>query len=126
MHILLLEPNTVLADTYRQLFIKTGHTVAHSTSAQAAIHAADERRPDVVVLELQLPQHSGIEFLHEFRSYPEWQRLPVVVHTFVTPPKLAIAREALARDLHVYTMLYKPQTSLQDLLRAVGQAVQTT
>lgn len=69
MHVLLIEPNTLLAATYRQALQHAGHEVRHVTGAQAAVMAADGRTPDVVVLELQLPQHSGLEFLHEFRSY---------------------------------------------------------
>ena len=123
MHILLIEPNTLLAQTYAQAFARAGHSVALVRGAQSAIHAADAHAPDVVVLELQLPAHSGIEFLHEFRSYPEWNTVPVVVHTLITPPKLATAKAALARDLGVHQLLYKPQTSLQELLHAVRQVL---
>ncbi|HKU18246.1 MAG TPA: response regulator [Candidatus Saccharimonadales bacterium] len=122
MHVLLLEPNTILAKMYSRALSDAGHSVAHATGAQAAIDAADKQQPDVVVLELQLPTHSGIEFLHEFRSYPEWQQVPVIVHTLIVPPKIAVVSELLARDLGVAITLYKPQTSLRELIRAVEQA----
>lgn len=118
-HILLLEPNTLLAKTYTQMLVHAGFEVTHVTGAQEAITAADKHTPDGVVLELQLSAHSGIEFLHEFRSYNEWLTIPVVVNTLAAPPRLAQLELALRRDMGVQAILYKPHTSLQDLLRAV-------
>ena len=117
--ILLIEPNTLLATTYRLALEHVGHMVAHATSAQAAITAADFARPDLVIVELQLPEHSGLEFLHEFRSYSDWQTVPVVVHTHLPSSRVGFAEAALARDLGVSTVLYKPRTSLEELLRVV-------
>ncbi|HSX29146.1 MAG TPA: response regulator [Candidatus Saccharimonadales bacterium] len=121
-YVLLVEPNTLLAKTYTQAMQRAGHEVVHTTSAQAAITAADTRTPDIVVLELQLPVHNGVEFLQEFRSYAEWQEVPVVVHTGITPSHLAgDGREALQRDMGVGVIAYKPHTSLQDLVRLVRE-----
>jgi DNA-binding response OmpR family regulator len=120
-HILLLEPNTLLARTYTQALEHAGHSVAHATGAQAAVNAADARMPDIVIVELQLPQHSGIEFLHEFRSYGEWQHVPVVVNTVLSAPELGEAAEALKRDLGVRVILYKPRATLHDLVRVARE-----
>jgi len=38
-------------------------------------------RPDVIILDLMMPKMDGFEFLHELRSRPEWQDIPVVVVT---------------------------------------------
>lgn len=116
-HILLIEPNTVLGGLYTQALQHAGHTVAHALGAQSAIDAADARAPDMVILEIQLPQHSGIEFLHEFRSYAEWQEIPVLVHTVLSPSHVARARLPLERDLGVRAILYKPRTTLQEIVR---------
>jgi len=118
MHVLLIEPNRVQAQTIGAALERDGHTVAHAVSAQAAVHHADEQTPDVVVLELQLPQHNGVEFLYEFRTYPEWLRVPVVLHTFVPIRELTRAA-TLQTELGVVRMLYKPATSLAQLCAAV-------
>lgn len=120
-HILLIEPNTLLAKTYTETLEHAGHSVAHANGAQAAVNAADSRQPDMVILELQLPQHSGIEFLHEFRSYGEWQHIPVVIHTMIPAASLADSAGVLRRDLGVRVILYKPQTTLHDLVRVARE-----
>ena len=116
-HVLLIEPNTLLAKSYIQALHHAGHTVAHATGAQAAIDAADKQMPDIVIVEIQLPQHSGIEFLHEFRSYAEWINVPVVVNTALSPARMMLAKKPLKRDLGVMEILYKPRATLQDLVR---------
>ncbi|MET0779307.1 MAG: response regulator [Candidatus Saccharimonadales bacterium] len=118
-HILLLEPNTLLARTYTQVLMQAGHTVAPVRGAQQAIHAADQQMPDIVILELQLPAHNGIEFLHEFRSYPEWQQVPAVVNTTLAPALMQPYTQTLKQDLGVQVILYKPTATLAELCRAV-------
>jgi len=100
-----------------------GHTAVHVTGAQEAIHAADESKPDIVLLELRLAVHDGIEFLHEFRSYSEWQEVPVVINTYLDPALLEPVKQGLEDDLGVRACLYKPQTSLQQLISVINEQV---
>ncbi len=118
-HVLLLEPNTLLAQTYAAALECDNHSVTAVHDAQAGITAADEHTPDLIIVELQLSRHNGIEFLHELRSYYEWRSIPVIVHTTLAPPHLAAAGELLRTNLGVQAVLYKPQTSLAELLRVV-------
>ncbi len=123
-NILLIEPDRLLADTYRQSLETAKHQVLMCSSAQSAIFAADAIKPDVVVLELQLIDHSGIEFLYEFRSYPEWQTIPVIVLTQVPPLEFNGSRQLLVEELGVQHYLYKPGTTLAELLTTVDRCVQ--
>ena len=121
MNVLLIEPDRVLAETYQKALEAAGHKIVVCASAQAAIFAADNAKPDIVVLELQLIEHSGIEFLYEFRSYPEWQDTPVIVHSQVPPAEFSASKDILEGELGVRAYYYKPLTSLRALLRAVNQ-----
>ena len=120
-HIVIIEPDRVLAETYAKAITARGHTVTPCASAQAGIMAADDRRPDLVLLELQLIEHSGIEFLYEFRSYPDWQAIPVVIHSQVPVGEFAGNLELLQSQLAVADYLYKPLTSLKRLVSCVNQ-----
>jgi DNA-binding response OmpR family regulator len=119
MRILLIEPDRLLAEIYQRALKTAGHDVVVCAGAQAAVMAADQQTPDLVILELQLVEHSGIEFLYEFRSYPEWQDIPAVAHTFVPPAEFNGSHHLLKDELGVQDYLYKPRATLQDLLGAV-------
>lgn len=117
--ILLVEPDRQLATTYGQALTHAGHHVVAAATAQAAIHAADVVQPELVILELQLVEHSGIEFLYEFRSYLDWQAIPILIHTQVPPTEFSHSHQLLKDELGVRAYLYKPHTSLRELLAHV-------
>lgn len=121
--LLLLEPDLITAEQYKMALETTGHEVALCLDAQSAVLAADKRRPDVVVLELLLAAHSGVEFLYEFRSYPEWQSIPAVVISRTSAQELGL-NEALQKRLNVKYALYKPHTNLKRLIQAVNRALE--
>ena len=121
--ILLIEPDALLQRIYMQAFEQAAHQTRISATAQGAIDVLDAWCPDVVVLELQLPVHDGIEFLHEFRSYAEWDAVPVMLHTYVPTSQLMPLRDTLEDDLGVRAFHYKPQTSLHSLVQSVGEVL---
>jgi CheY-like chemotaxis protein len=121
-HVLFLEPDKVLAKTYCQAVSSYGHTSESCPTAQQALNCADKTRPDVVIIELQLVAHSGIEFLYEFRSYADWQDIPVVILSNVPPAEFSESWILLRERLKVYAYHYKPQTDIRALIRVVNEA----
>jgi len=122
MRILLVEPDAQLARTYAQALHDSGHEVVAAKTAQSAIHAADAHKPHLVLLEMQLVSHSGIEFLYEFRSYDDWQNIPVIILSVVPPGEFAGSRQLLEKELGVTGYYYKPHTSLAQLCQLVNQS----
>ena len=120
MKILLVEPDRLLAQIYAKTLRGAGYEVMVVAGAQAGIMATDRSRPDLILLEVQLIAHSGIEFLYELRSYAEWQDLTVLIHSHVPANEFAGNWPLLHDDLGVHDYLYKPTTSLTDLLQTVA------
>lgn len=120
MNILLIEPDKVLANCYASCLRPAGHQVEVSLSAQSALAAMDQQQPDLIVLELQMASHNGVEFIYELRTYPEWLQIPVIIHSFV--PKSQLPPQARLAELGVIDYLYKPTASLRRLSAAVGRA----
>lgn len=114
--ILLIEPDYALSELYRVHLESEGYEVLQRKTAESAVMALDEQSVQLVILELQLAVHNGVEFLYEIRSYPEWQGLPVLLHTNVR--KNALPQDALQR-LGITKYMYKPTSNLQDLSKAI-------
>ena len=117
MNILIVEPDHQLASQYCSLLSVIGKC-HEASNAQDAISAIDEHQPNVIVLELLLGKHNGIEFLYELRSYSDLRSVPVVLHTYVRPDQFT-TDESLLHELGVSNYLYKPQSSLLQLKNAV-------
>ncbi|MBU2887791.1 two-component system response regulator [Gilvimarinus agarilyticus] len=62
----------VLADTYQLSFAKSG---------QAALKLADEQVPNLILLDVMMPEMSGIEVCKALKNNPNTQHIPVI---FVT------------------------------------------
>jgi DNA-binding response OmpR family regulator len=121
-YILVIEPDVLLAQTYVEAITQAGFDVRSAPSAQTAIDAIDDRQPDCILLEIQLPSHNGIEFLYELRSYAEWQNVPVVVNTYTSRSRF-VQMEAALKTLSVVDVLYKPRAKLADIIRTVRAAI---
>ncbi len=119
MKILLLEPDAELAKTIAAFLSKKHHEVVTVASAQAAIHQADELKPDAVILELAIPEHNGIEFLQEFKSYSDWLDVPIFVYSRI-PLADSNLTDQQWQKYGVNTYFYKPTTTLENLERAVS------
>jgi CheY-like chemotaxis protein len=121
--VLLLETDHILASNLCKYLAALGHDVAWCVEPQEAIDKADKHQPDAIILDLMLANHrSGIEFLYEFRSYPEWQSLPVVIFSHVAAENLKDCLDSL-KQLNVSAYRYKPTTSLTDLAESIDQAL---
>ena len=72
----------VVADTLRA----AGFAVAEASNGFTGLHVAERDRPDVVLLDLALPEISGCDVLHLLKVDPSTRDIPVVaVSSFAEP-----------------------------------------
>jgi len=67
MQLLLVEDDLPLASGLKQALQKTGYAVNHVSSGNAALHAVKVERPDIVILDIGLPDIDGIAVLKKLR-----------------------------------------------------------
>src|SRR5437660_12243389 len=94
---------------------KDGYRVTTAGTGADALRSAREERPDLVVLDLMLPGHSGFEVLAELRRRDETRDVGVLLLTARKdePDRIKYL------SLHAYGYLSKP-FSFKLLLLAVG------
>jgi len=76
--ILLVEDDPTVAKLYRMLLENRGYTVRHAVDGLDGLDNANQRRPDLVLLDIMMPRMNGIAFLQALRSGP-MKDVPVVV-----------------------------------------------
>lgn len=110
-HVLVVEDDLNSAEALRFLYAETGHraTVAHSVADAVALASADP--PDLVLLDLTLPDGDGLEVLEALRRADTWAGTVVALTGHDEP---AVRRECLARGCR--EVLVKP-VSIRELLR---------
>jgi signal transduction histidine kinase/CheY-like chemotaxis protein len=102
-----------------------GWTVAEAANGREGLARLADAMPDIVLLDLIMPEMDGFEFLDELRRHEAWRRLPVVVVTAAELSaedherlngsvlkvlhKAGTSREALLADLHELVAPYGPK-----------------
>jgi DNA-binding response OmpR family regulator len=113
--ILLVEPDRVLGNIYLRSLIIAKNECLLVTNAEDAIHAIDSFKPDVIILEIQLVEHSGIELIYEIRSYREFKNIRLIILSGVNNDSFNTNRRLFRDELGVDKYFYKPHTQLIEL-----------
>lgn len=124
-NVMLIDSDNVLSDTLGRLLEKCGYTVIVASEAQQAVNLADANMPSLVITELLLREHNGLEFIYEFRSYPEWQDVPIIVMSRISEAESGIT-EYIRQTLSIVSYIYKPDFSRHKFLREVKKYVRIT
>ena len=81
----------------------------------AALDILDKQTPDVILLDLLLPERDGFSIAEELRQDPRWQQIPILV---VTGKQLEATDHARLQG-HVEKILQKGSYTKADLLRTL-------
>lgn len=120
MKVLLVEDDYDLIDMYDTALSAAGYSVATVGNAQEALDYLENKKVDVVVLDLLLPGHNGLDVLHELRTYEDWRKLPVIILSNLNCEDVGISAEHL-RELGVAKYLIKSQTKPHVLVQAIAK-----
>jgi CheY-like chemotaxis protein len=118
-YILIVDDDLDGREALRRSLAHYGFEVACASNGRQALTSILARLPDVVVLDLFMPEMGGVCLLEILRSYMRLQGLPVIVLTAVPHTRLL----SRVRDLNVTSILVKGSTSVQEVLRAIQREV---
>jgi signal transduction histidine kinase/CheY-like chemotaxis protein len=79
--VLLVEDDEATLATIRDALERDGWSVAQAENGRVGLARLAEGVPDVILLDLMMPEMDGFEFMVELRSRPEWRHVPVLVIT---------------------------------------------
>jgi CheY-like chemotaxis protein len=75
---------------------------------------SDAPRPDLILLDLQMPRMNGLEVLEQIKQHPDWKRIPVIIMTSSTDERHVLG----AYNRHANCYVTKP-VDLDKFLEAV-------
>ena len=73
------DPN--LREIYLMKFNQEGFEVFLATNGEEGLQVIREKKPDIILLDLQMPVKNGIEVLEELDQDAELSKIPVIVLT---------------------------------------------
>lgn len=80
-HVLVVEDEEALSAALKYNLEKEGYSVSLATDGEEALILAEERKPDLILLDWMLPKAPGIEVCRRLRARQETRNTPIVMLT---------------------------------------------
>src|SRR5579862_2844904 len=79
MKILIIEDDQLVANIYRNKFAVEGFRAETAPDGKIGLELVHSFRPDAVLLDLVLPQLTGLEVMRKIRAEKDFEKLPIIV-----------------------------------------------
>lgn len=118
--VLIVDDELDTAEMLMEMMRLSGYQVFTSSGGRQAIQMVTRERPDVVLLDLMMPDISGLEVLRYMRRDPHLGKIPVIILSARCMPSDIQSGLEAGADL----FLTKP-LDCEDLCRAVNEIVRS-
>ena len=98
---------------------REGWQVSEAGNGREALEQLAAQRPQLILLDLVMPEMDGFEFIDHLASTPEWRDIPIVV---VTAHELSTDEGRFLQN-HVARVLQKGSHGGEELLETIGRLV---
>jgi len=114
--VLYVEDNELNRKIVRDLLRRTRYRLLEAPDGEAGVAMAREQRPDLILMDVQLPKMSGIDAIKALRSEPETAGTPIIAVTSFA----LTGSEQKALEAGATAYMAKPYSPF-DLLRMMRQ-----
>jgi CheY-like chemotaxis protein len=117
--VLVVEDDTAMREVLRRTLEAEGWAVCEAANGREALAYMAEERPELILLDLMMPEMDGFQFVDEVRTHQDWRSIPIVV---VTALDLSAADRRRLNG-YVEQILQKGVYSCERLLREIRDLV---
>ena len=79
--ILIVEDVSDNAELARKILVSNGFDVVHAWNAESGYAMALEHHPDLILLDLGLPDYDGLTLAGQLREVPDFENVPILAFT---------------------------------------------
>ena len=82
--ILVIDDESTFSDLLGITLLHKGYQVLLASDGPKGIKSAISSPPDIIVLDLNMPDYDGIQVVQQLRTFPLTRSIPVLIHTGIT------------------------------------------
>jgi len=124
MSILIVDDNMFVREMLKDLLEHNGYTVALADGGVSALQKIKETKPQLVVLDLMMPDMDGFTVFEQMKRDDEMRNVPVIVLTALEEADLKPEKRSLLLGIRKFitkgTPAFKPNAFLEDVRRIVS------
>ena len=117
--VLVVEDDPATREMLARSLAREGYAVTEAGNGRIALDQLEKFRPNIILLDLMMPEMDGFEFVEAFRQRQDWQPIPIIV---VTAKELT-EEDKQRLDGYVAKILMKGSHTRDELLAEVRQIV---
>lgn len=119
--ILLVEDDEMIAEIYEKKLGDSGFEVINAKSGKEALKRIAETPFDLVLLDMVLPELSGMDVLQELRGNPDYDKnLKVVIFSNLSGPEEQEAAKKAGATGFISKTAYTPSQVVEEVRRYLG------
>ncbi len=116
--VLVVEDDEFLVNAYRTKLTKDGFDVHFAVDGEEALKTLATLHPNVILLDLVLPNRDGFTVLEEIKKNPSLSKIPVIIATNLSQ-KDDVER---CKKLGAHEFIVKSELSLDDIVARIRKA----
>lgn len=89
--VLIVDDDSAFLDLQARTLERAGYMVYTATSGQQALDLARSLQPDIITLDIQMPQTNGWQVLEQLKADPDLSRIPVVLISILDDHQAGLA-----------------------------------
>lgn len=120
--IAIIEDDPVISQMYRMKFEADGFDVKLADNGKKGVALVEDFFPDLILLDLQMPEMTGNEALAAIRKQPWGQHIPVIILTNLGEEEAPKGIRALGIHSYIVKAELTPRQVVQRVKDALGQA----
>jgi len=79
--ILIVDDDKGATDLLEAIVLASGHNPITVNNSKQAVDVATQNRPDMILLDLMMPEPTGFQLCRMFRQIPEFRTTPIIIIT---------------------------------------------
>jgi DNA-binding response OmpR family regulator len=113
--VLIVDDEPALLELLGLTLVKKGFRVLRAPDGRAGMESARKYGPDIIILDLSLPEMDGKQMVGELRADPRTKSIPIVIHTGIVLDEAQ--RHSLAEHVQSITLKSEQDTLFAELER---------
>lgn len=120
--VLVIEDDAATNELIARLLEKEGYSAVQTGNGKLALeYMAAEKKPDLILLDLMMPEMDGFTFVEEVRKEEAWQNIPIVVIT----AKSITSEDREKLNGNVESIIQKGSTDYLTVIKEIEQLIAT-
>ena len=92
--VLVVDDDESSLEISQRILSRRGYAVITATSGAAGIELAQEQNPDIIVLDVIMPEMDGWQVLETLKSQPETEDIPIIMQSMLSERELGLSMGA--------------------------------